>query len=145
MSSVCRLQLHHTLPSIPVKRLASCSSISLVCTCDRDTVWLSKSTTVTDYLRHCPARFSLHSHPIPSVKVQYPPTLCIYQSHNGNLHSGGQTLAFWFSTLRWRRLNTNQRSDLPWSFIKQHPLLGSRVACSQSLPLRIRRELWAEG
>ena len=147
VKQLCRNELCITssvtshLAKYPSEVLSGCSSISLVCMCDCDTVRLSKSASVTDYLRRCPARFSLCSHSIPSVKVQYPPTLCIYQSHNGNLHSGGQTLVFWFSGLRWRRSNTNQRSDLPWSFIKQCPLLGSRVVCSPSFPSGIRREL----
>lgn len=42
MSSVCRLQFHHTSPSIPAKAPSGDSSISLVCTCDRDTARLSK-------------------------------------------------------------------------------------------------------
>ena len=97
-----------------------------------------KSPWVTDYQRLCPC---LRSHSIPPVKVQYPPVLWIYQSHDGNLRSWGHNLVFWFSGLRWRRLNTNQGSDLPWSFIKRCPLSGSRVAWSWSHPSGIRAEL----
>ncbi len=50
MSSVCCLRLHHTSASIPVKLPAGRSSISLVCTCDRDTARLSKKKPLCDIL-----------------------------------------------------------------------------------------------
>lgn len=63
----------------------------------------------------------------------------------GGWGGGGQKPRVRFSALRWRRLNTNQRSDLSWSFIKRCPRSGSRVVSSRSLPVGIRRELWAKG
>lgn len=111
-----------------------------------DTASLSESQLVTDDPgRRLGPRSSPRSHSIPSVKARCPPTPCIYQSQRVDLHSRGQTLAFWFSALTWRRLNTNQRSDLLWSFIKRRPLSGSRVVCARSLPSGIRRELRVKG
>lgn len=50
-------------------------------------------------------------------------TLGICQSHHSNSHSGGVVVGWggwggadtcvWFSALRWRSVNTNQRPDLP--------------------------------
>lgn len=121
---VCCLQLHHTSPSIPVNApRGHPSSISIVHTCDHDLrACQRENPSVTYYLWRCPTPFSLRLHSIPAVKVQDPAMWCIYQSHCGNSHSGGHELASWLSGLRWRRLNTNQRSDLPWSFIKRCPL-----------------------
>lgn len=107
MSSVCCLQFHHTSPSIPVK----CSQRSSI------------------HQRHCPAplqpTLAIHLFSESGVSAY---AVCICQSRNGNLHFGGHTLAFWFSDLRWRGFNTNQRSDLYWSFIKRHHLWGSTCA-----------------
>lgn len=144
MSSVCHLQFHHTTPSIAVNALRGHSSISIIYTYDHDLQACQKKA-LRWHITCGHARFGLRLHSIPALKVQYPPTLCIYQSHHGNLHSGGHKLAFWFSALRRRRFNTNQRSDLLWSFIKRCRLWGSRVVCSRSLPSGIRRELRGKG
>ena len=138
---VCvRLQLHHTSVSDPVtcRGVVHPSNLSPRLCCQKASQWQITGGW-------CSARFSPGSLSFPPEKVQNPPALCIYQSHRGNLHSRGQTLVFWLSALGWRRLNTNQKSDLPCSFIKQRPLLGSRVVCSLSLPSGIWRELWAKG
>lgn len=128
----------------PVKMPRGSVAIGFVCTALQGCQKASRWKIIRG---NCSAHSSLRLLFIPSVKVQYlpHPTLCIYQSHHGNLHSGGQELVFWFSAFRWRRLNTNQRSDIRWSFIKRSPLLGSRVVRSRSLPSGFERELWAKG
>lgn len=83
-------QLHRTSPSIPVNAPRGHSSISIIHNCDHDLRACQKeSPWVTYYLWRCPAPFSLRLHSIPAVKVQDAVKWCIYQSHSGNLHSGG--------------------------------------------------------
>lgn len=138
------LRVARVSSSVPAALHPSASSLHVTVT-PRGCQKKKKKRPLGDILPRAasPARFSLRLHSIPSVKVEYPPTPCIYQSHHGNLHSGGHGLAFWFSALRWRRLNTNQGSDLLWSFIKRRRLSGSRAACPRPPPSGIGRELRA--
>lgn len=103
-----------------------------------------KAPSVTYYPRRCPAPASAHActpSPLRKFGVRRRRVFIKVTMVICTPGGGGRMLAFWFSALRWRRLNTNQRSDLAWSFIKRRPVSGSRVAHSRSHPRGIRREL----
>lgn len=152
MSSMCRLQLHHTSPSVPVKLPAGSSSISFICTCDRDTARLSKKKKkkkpfgdILPAALLCPLsayarapspqwKFSLRQRCV-SVKVTM--VICTPGgTHSGVLVQRSQMEGGWIPI---RGLTFPSRPS------KRRPPSGSRVVCSRSLPSGIRGELWAKG